>query len=158
MVAKGLSLGLTVDADVALSAGYDEGDLESLVAYALTELGCDGEWEVSILFTSDERIQHMHNQFMGIDAPTDIMTFPYEDDDFAPGGSFSQGGDLVISVETAEVNAIDHGWPPLQEIRFLVLHGVLHLLNWNDTDADSRKAMLDRQGELLSGWEATKAG
>lgn len=151
----GLSLGLTVDADLALPAGYDEEDLASLVEFALRDLERDGEWEVSILFTSDERIQEMHDQFMGIDTPTDIMTFPYEDDEFG-GGEFTQGGDLVISVETAEVNAADHGWSLLQELRFLVLHGVLHLLGWNDTDDETRKAMLDRQGAMLAGWEATR--
>lgn len=152
----GISLRLTVDAEVALPARYDEDDLASLVEYALRDLDCEGEWEVSILFTSDEHIQHMHDQFMGIDTPTDIMTFPYEDDDFALVGEFSQGGDLVISVETAGVNAIDHGWSHLEEIWFLVLHGVLHLLGWNDTDANTRKAMLDRQGTILSGWEASR--
>jgi probable rRNA maturation factor len=156
MPAGNLDLDLTVDADVSLPVGYDEGDLDSLVAFALRELGCGGEWEVSILFTSDERIQHMHDQFMGIDMPTDIMTFPYEDDDFAPGGGFSQGGDLVISVETARVNAIDHGWSHLEEVRFLVLHGLLHLLGWNDSDAEARKSMLDRQGELLARWKAAR--
>ncbi len=157
MPPSGLSLRLTIDADAALPAGYVEEDLASLVEFALRDLDCEGEWEVSILFTSDEHIQHMHDQFMGIDTPTDIMTFPYEEDEFAPVGEFVQGGDLVISVETARVNAIDHGWSHLQELWFLVLHGVLHLLGWNDTDAEMRKAMLDRQGALLSGWERVRS-
>jgi rRNA maturation RNase YbeY len=81
---------------------------------------------------------------MDIPEPTDIMTFP--DDD-------QPGGDIVISVEQAERQRHDDAWPLAQELRFLVLHGALHLTGWDDATADLRAAMLDRQRAILAAFQ-----
>ncbi len=147
-------LDLTVDRDDVPSLNVTDEELQHLLQHALVEMvGPDAaDWQISILFTTDDRIQQMHDEFMGIDTPTDIMTFPYASDDFMPEGMGGEGGDLVISVETAAANARDAGWSTEDELRYLVLHGLLHLLGWNDTTPEDRAAMLRQQDALLTSW------
>jgi probable rRNA maturation factor len=147
-----LSLDLTVSADVTLPAGVNEDSLRPLVAGALKTEGATGAWVIGLQFTDDPVIRDMHRQFMGLDSPTDIMTFPYEDDGFSSVEAPENGGDIVISVDTAALNASDAGWALENELQFLVLHGILHLLGWDDSDPDRRTRMLARQSDILEAW------
>lgn len=143
---------LVLDRDDVAELPVGEDELKALLQDALNRLQPVGgdSWQISILFTTDERIQAMHAEFMGIDTPTDIMTFPYEVDEFAPPGFANPGGDLVISVETAAANAAEAGWSTADELRYLVLHGLLHLLGWNDSTDEEREAMLRQQDALMT--------
>lgn len=122
----------------------DEAQLSSLARSVLENEGASGAWDVVVALMTDEQLQLLHLQFMGIDEPTDIMTFPYGDE--------SPGGDLAISADHARARAAEWGNSPAQEIQFLVAHGVLHLLGWEDTSEEQRAAMLARQEQLLSEW------
>jgi probable rRNA maturation factor len=146
---------VTVDREDVPTLELPDDEIQSLLQHALDQLGdrTDDGWEVSILLTTDDRIQQMHAEFMGIDTPTDIMTFPYELNPFVPPELQARGGDLVISVETAATNAIEATWSTDDEVRYLILHGLLHLLGWNDTTPEDRAAMLLRQDELLGSWQ-----
>lgn len=147
---------LAVDRDDVPSLTIADDEIRHLLEHALAEmLGPEADdWQVSILFTTDDRIQQMHDEFMGIDSPTDIMTFPYEAGPFDPEGLLQAGGDLVISVDTAAANALEADWSTEDELRYLVLHGLLHLLDWNDTTPEDRVAMLRQQDALLASWQA----
>lgn len=154
---------ITVQAESAVPPGISEQALASLVAHILRKEGVDAPWEMGIQFVDDPTMQAAHAEFMGIDEPTDIMTFPYEDEDegFAGGSpdwdsGSAQGGDLMISVDTAAENARAAGWSLDDELRFLVAHGVLHLLGWDDASDAHRTAMLSRQAELLSSWDEAR--
>jgi len=83
-----------------------------------------GAPEVSILLTGDSEIRSLNRRYRGIDSPTDVLSFPAEET--SPGKPHL--GDVVISVESAARYARKARWPLGQEIRFLVIHGILHLL------------------------------
>lgn len=142
-----VTLDLMVIAEVAVPAGVDQVALRPLVTHILRAERASGAWTVCVVFTSDGALQRLHDRFMGLDSPTDIMTFPYGDDDRGPGSE--QGGDIVISVDRARAQADDE-WDLPTELRFLVAHGLLHLLGWDDETLEKRQAMLDRQRELIS--------
>ena len=126
--------------------------LTALSAAVLKAEGESGTWEVAFVFVGDERIQDLHRQFMDLDSPTDVLTFPNEPDVPAPGGNPS-GGDIIISVERAEEQAAEHGHALDHELRFIAVHGLLHLCGWDDgTDAD-RTAMLARGGHILAAFD-----
>lgn len=149
---------LTVEADVPLSGELSESSIASLALHVLREESADGAWTLGFRFVNDAVMQAMHLEFMGLDSPTDIMTFPIDDDeDWAFGGdagmATSQGGDIVISVERAAEQAVDGNWGLDQELQFLIIHGILHLLDWDDHDNADRAAMLDRQRFLLGAWQ-----
>jgi probable rRNA maturation factor len=155
---------VTIQADVELPETVSRAAIVSLARHILEAEGVAGEWHLGVQFIDDETMQAAHVEFMDIDTPTDIMTFPYEDDDefaiVAPDewGSAISGGDLMISVDRAAENAIAAGWRTDQELYFLIAHGMLHLLGWDDASDEDRHAMLERQTELINGWsEAPEA-
>ena len=84
---------------------------------------------------------------MGIDTPTDIMTFPADE-----SSGETQGGELVISVDHALTQAVAWGFTPEEEIAFLVVHGLLHLCGWRDDTDEQRARMLERQHVLIDRW------
>lgn len=120
-------------------------ELTALCCFALQRESEDSGWSVSIVLTTDEHLTRLHDEFMGIAEPTDIMTFP--DDD-------QPGGDIVISVDQADRQRHDESWTLAQELRFLVLHGVLHLTGWDDATRELRAAMLDRQRAMLTEFQS----
>ncbi len=142
---------VTVDSDLALPNGFDPDLIPALVAFVLQQEEVGEDWTVGIQFVDDAEMQRAHLEFMDIDEPTDIMTFPYEEDDDEWGAS-DPGGDLMISVDRAKVNATEAGWSAAEELAFLIAHGLLHLTGWDDHTDEDRDAMLARQHTLLSAW------
>lgn len=142
------TLELDVVAETALPEDLEPSTIEDVVRLALTAEGATGSWRIAVALVDDAHLRTLHHRFMGIDAVTDVMTFP---DDGPPGG------DIVVSVDRAMDQAADVGHPPADEVRFLVLHGVLHLCGWNDASEDARSAMLDRQRELLAAFDRSVA-
>ena len=150
--AEPLALEFSVVAEVEPPAGADPEALERLAAFVLDTEGASGSWDVTVALVSDERLQALHRDFMGIDEPTDIMTFPGDD---AAGAA--RDGELVISVDHARTQAAAWGLAPAEEIRFLVVHGLLHLLGWRDDSDEERQEMLRRQEEMFTRWQQDEA-
>lgn len=143
---------VTIETQIALPSGIDESTISSLVSHVLATEGVDEEWQLGIQFVDDPTMQAAHAEYMNIDEPTDIMTFPYADEDDVWGDD-EAGGDLIISVDTARANATEAGWTHADELHFLVAHGLLHLLGWDDHSDEDRTAMLSRQRDLLESWK-----
>ena len=142
-----LALSFTLVTEGEAPPGIDSDDLEALAAFVLASERAVGFWEVTVALVGDDRLQELHRDFMGIDTPTDIMTFPIDDGDDEP-----HGGELVISVDHATTQAGAWGLSPEEEIRFLVTHGLLHLLGWRDDTDEQRRTMLERQQQLFDEW------
>lgn len=120
-------------------------ELCELCGVALRAEHREGPWSITIVLTGDDHIAHLHEQFMGIAGPTDILTFASEDE---------PGGDIVISVDQADRQRHDDGWTLADELRFLVVHGALHLVGWDDATGAQRSAMLDRQRQIIDAFHA----
>lgn len=143
---------ITIESAIDLPAEINESTISSLVSHVLTSEGIAADWQLGIQFVDDTTMQAAHAEFMDIDEPTDIMTFPYSDDDDVWGES-EAGGDLIISVDSARTNAVEAGWSHTDELYFLITHGLLHLLGWEDHTDKDRAAMLTRQREMLESWK-----
>ena len=146
-----LALSFTLVTEVEATPGIDSDDLEALTAFVLTTERAVGTWEVTVALVDDDRLQELHRDFMGIDTPTDIMTFPSGEGDDEP-----HGGEVVISVDHATTQAGGWGLTPEEEIRFLVTHGLLHLLGWRDDTDEQRTTMLERQQQLFDEWRRSR--
>lgn len=142
-----LSFSLVTEAQPPPGVASDE--LETLAAFVLASEGATGYWEITIALVDDARLRSLHRDFMGIDTPTDIMTFPV-DESFEAGEI--QGGELAISVDHAKTQAAEWGLSPGEEIAFLTAHGLLHLLGWRDDTNEQRQTMLERQQDLFEKW------
>jgi rRNA maturation RNase YbeY len=144
-----LELSFALATEVEVPPGIDGDELEALTVFVLAAERAVGPWEVTVALVDDDRLQQLHRDFMGIDTPTDIMTFPSGEGDDEP-----HGGELVISVDHATTQAGAWGLSPEEEIRFLVTHGLLHLLGWRDDTDEQRRTMLERQQRLFDEWRS----
>lgn len=145
-----LDLEVVVVVEPEVSARVDERGLafDALARRVLDAERAGGRWEVAFVLVDDDRIRALHRRFMGIDEPTDVMTFERDPGDSEPGRP-AHGGDIVISLDRVEGQTADAGHDARREFRFVAIHGLLHLTGWGDgTDAE-RAAMLARGETLL---------
>ena len=130
-------------------------DLQGVAARALAAEGVAEPVALGIVLVDDAAIHELNRDYLRHDEPTDIITFALAaDDDFVvgPGGLRRELGEMYISCERAAAQSADWGSDPEREVRFLVVHGVLHLLGWDDATPDARERMLARQAEILAEW------
>ncbi len=98
--------------------------------------------EVSILLTDDEGIRELNSRFRNINRPTDVLSFPMEDECLL--------GDIVVSMETAGRQAREFKVSLEEEIGRLVVHGVLHLLGYDHVKGGTQaRKMRTKEEELL---------
>jgi probable rRNA maturation factor len=122
-------------------------DLEGLEVLARACLIGEGatEAELSVSFVTEDEIADLHRRYMGEEGPTDVLSFPLEDDDHDDG--LRVLGDVVIAPAVAARN---NPTDPRAEIRLLLVHGILHLLGHDHEDEERRTEMWARQ-ERYSG-------
>lgn len=118
---------------------------------ALAILGLEHA-ELSIAFLSPEKTRALNNQYRGIDRTTDVLSFPlYESPDEFPDNEKFLLGDIVIDPLRAAQQAADYGSSLEDEIRRLLIHGLLHLVGYDhEAGAVKRKKMKRREMKLLS--------
>lgn len=132
-----------------------------LAESALHDEGVRGSAEVSLIFVDEDAIADLNQRFMGKSGPTDVLSFPIDDEPIpTPGAVVEVGeephpeipqlvGDIVICPSVAANNAIDHGVSFEDEVALLVVHGVLHLLGWDHMVDEEAEKMEAREQELL---------
>ena len=123
------------------------------VCASLEHEGFDNECEVSVTLTDNEGIHTLNRNFRGIDAPTDVLSFPlieYEESEEPPVDEGNMLGDIVISLERAEEQAEEFGHSFEREIAFLTAHSMLHLLGYDhEKSEEDDKDMRLRQNEIM---------
>ena len=132
--------------------GVSRVGLARFLREAQAAVGVKGD--VAVLLARDATLKKLNRQFRGIDKATDVLSFP------ASGlGSArliaKHGGDLAISFETAQRQAEDHGHSLDEELRVLMLHGLLHLAGMDhetdDGEMAAREMKLRRKLKLPAG-------
>ena len=128
--------------------------------------GVKGENEVSLLFVDEEAMAALNQQFLGKSGPTDVLSFPIEDEPgptgrspdlggSGPGVSPEEGtltllGDVVICPAVAAANAVEHEVSLEDEVALLVVHGLLHLLGLDHEEEAEAERMEALEQELLT--------
>jgi probable rRNA maturation factor len=98
--------------------------------------------EVSIAFVDDAQMTQLNTKFRGKASTTDVLTFPADDSYGDPAGEGRPLGDIVISVDQAKRQAADEKHSLATEIRYLILHGILHALGYDhETDQGEMNAL-----------------
>lgn len=94
-----------------------------------------GRRDFNVCFVDDRAIKRLNEQYRGKPKATDVLSFPWQSSNGARGAAASEFagflGDIVISVDAARRNARREGHSTANEIRWLILHGVLHLLGYD---------------------------
>lgn len=102
---------------------------------------------MTILLSDDSQLQKLNRDYLEIDAPTDVLSFPSGETDLETGEKYL--GDVIISVSRAEQQAMAAGHPLEAEAQLLVVHGVLHLLGFDHAAAGEKNRMWKAQDEIL---------
>ena len=101
--------------------------------------------QISLAFVDNATIRQLNNRYLKHDEPTDVLSFPLSDADTTP-----LHGELVIGAEVGKEQAAARGHDVQAELALYVIHGVLHLVGYSDTDASARGKMRERERYHLS--------
>jgi probable rRNA maturation factor len=116
----------------------------------LHELGTRG-WELSVMIADDEVVRELNRSYRGIDKSTDVLSFSQTEGEAVPaaeGRGSLAAGDIVISLPTTERQAMAAGVPLDEELRRLLIHGILHLKGMDHHGKSDE--MLRLQEQLMS--------
>ena len=136
---------ITIEPTAGLEATLSRSGLTSFLNRARAAVGVSGE--VEVLLSDDPTLRRLNKSFRGKNKSTDVLSFP------TPAEiAQAQAGDLAISLETAARHAAAHGHPLTDEVKILLLHGLLHL-SGEDHETDNgemaaREATLRRELRL----------
>lgn len=115
---------------------------------ALAHQGYSRASELTVVLSDDAQLHDLNQQFLGIAAPTDVLSFPAGEVDPERGVPYL--GDVIISCERATAQAEAAGHALMDELRLLVVHGVLHLLGHDHAQAEDKTRMWADQAEILA--------
>ena len=154
-----------IDCEVDIDWDFDYMNLYERAADAsLDAEGCPYEALISLLITDDEGIRELNRQNRDIDSATDVLSFPMieydapgdfstvEDDaaNFDPESGELLLGDIVLSKDHIEAQALQYGHDIQREYAFLIVHSMLHLCGYDHIREDDRILMEERQKVIMS--------
>jgi probable rRNA maturation factor len=128
-------------------AGLDQAGLERAALQVLQQAGADASAETTIVLSDDAQLHSLNRQFLGIDAPTDVLSFPGGETD--PDSQALYLGDVIISLSRAQAQAAAGGYALQDELQLLIVHGMLHLLGHDHAEEEEKAIMWAAQTEIL---------
>lgn len=125
--------------------------LRQAASAVLVHQRVDEQCELAVVVTGDETLQKLNRRHRGVDAPTDVLAFPERTrGPFVNAPGFPRYlGDVIISFPRAEAQAAEAGNELLAELQLLVVHGVLHLLGYDDQEEQKRAEMWQAQQAVI---------
>lgn len=102
-------------------------------------------WEAGIKVVNESNMSILHDEYMQDPTPTDVMSFEAEPEDLEAGYL----GDLIVCSCVAQKEAAERAHSPENELIFYILHGLLHLLGYNDDTDQKRQQMLSIQAQAM---------
>ena len=107
--------------------------------------------DLTILFVDPDPIAELHERWMSLEGPTDVMSFPMDELRPGDGKTTMEGvlGDLVICPWVAAQQAAAAGHSTMQEMMLLTIHGILHLLGYDHVTPEQERQMFGLQRQLL---------
>ncbi len=126
---------------------FPENLLKNAARAALEHESASPDAELSIILTDDARLRELNLNYLNVDAPTDVLSFPASETDPETGARYI--GDILISIPRAQSQAAAAGHPLEAEVQLLVVHGVLHLLGHDHARAKEKARMWKTQAEIL---------
>jgi probable rRNA maturation factor len=148
---------VSIEIDNRSGASCSEVELVDLAAFALQELHVDKRAELEISLVDEAEMTRLHEEWMDESGPTDVLSFPM--DELRPNEISKNNevpvvlGDVVICPDVArkQGDAAGHGLE--QELRILLVHGILHLLGFDHVEPAEEVEMFALQGKIVQDWQ-----
>lgn len=159
-----MTINIEYETEEKLNIPYEK-IIRDIIPAALDYEKCPYETEVNVILTDNAAIQEINREQRGINAPTDVLSFPMvefeeeshfdhvEDsveDYFNPETGELMLGDIVISVEKVKEQAENYGHSEERELAFLTAHSMLHLCGYDHIGDEEREVMEQKQREILA--------
>lgn len=123
-------------------------DLSAVAEFVLRREEVQSTSDISLALVSLVTMRELNKKYRSIDAPTDVLAFNLSED-------AGLAGEVVIAPEVAADQARANEFTVAQEMRFLVIHGLLHLLGYDHETEEDAKNMFERQDWLMQEFEAS---
>ena len=117
------------------SKTVDEDRVKSIVEKVLKDE--IGDVDVNVVFVDSNEMERLNERFRGVEGPTDVLTFPYHDEDVY--------GEIVVCLDVVEKNANRFTVPYEEELLTVLIHGVLHLAGYDHEREDRRSVEMFRK-------------
>lgn len=145
--------------DISNESGeqVDTRALVRLARHALAVLRIHPQSDLSVLLVDEDTMTAYHERFMGIGGPTDVLSFPMDemrapaDDEEPPQGLL---GDIVICPAFTGAQAPGNGRTNQEEMEYLLIHGLLHLLGHDHAEPDEKAVMFELNDRIIADWRA----
>jgi probable rRNA maturation factor len=142
----GVRLDLAVLDSIRERSTIEEAWLEEKTRAALGLLGCE-RGELSVVIVDDETMRTAHNEHLGIDSTTDVLTFNLGEGE-TPTDTIDAEIYICVDEAARQVRQRRHSLP--RELLLYIIHGALHCLGYDDTEAEQYERMHRREDEILS--------
>ena len=163
---------VTIERESEIPLPFSEQEVaEAVISETLDYEDCPYEVQVNIILTTNEEIHQINLEQRGVDAPTDVLSFPMIEyaypsdftvleadsmDNFDPDTGELILGDIVISVDKVIEQAEKYNHGVKREYAFLIAHSMLHLFGYDHMDEVEREKMELRQDEILNRLNITR--
>lgn len=147
---------ITVQVEPRFEEQVNADALHRLALSVLRAEGAASPLELGIVVTTDDEVHTLNRQYLGHDYRTDVLSFGMEavsedvEEFVTPAERPAYLGDVVISYDRACEQAPEYGHTCELEVATLLVHGLLHLLGYNDLEDEDRERMHSRQNELVA--------
>jgi probable rRNA maturation factor len=121
--------------------------LERAARFTLDLSPAHSNADITIVLTDDRQLHELNMDHLGVDAPTDVLSFPAPATDPETGSTYL--GDVIISIPRAVQQAQAAGHPVEAEVQLLVVHGTLHLLGYDHATVVEKAQMWEEQSKVL---------
>lgn len=130
--------------------------MEEIVKKVLNKVaelyGLEEDAEVGVTLTDNEYIKELNTKYRNKECSTDVLSFALnegEEPEIVDGPSVNLIGDIIISVETAQMQAEEYGHSLERELAFLTVHGMMHLLGYDHIEEEDRVEMRKEEEYVL---------
>lgn len=147
---------MSIEIDNRSGAICAEVELLDLAAFVLKELLVDKRAELEISLVDEAEMTRLHEEWMDEAGPTDVLSFPM--DELRPNELSENDevpvvlGDVVICPDVARKQGDTAGHGMEQELRILLVHGILHLLGFDHLEPEEEAEMFALQGKIVKDW------
>ena len=145
--------------DEELEGHPDTNWLHNIAEKVLTCLNPSPATEMSLVITTQDRIRQLNRDYLKKDQPTDVISFymtsPTQESDtgnppfILPPDGILHLGEVIISYPQAVIQAKEHKHSVERELTILIIHGILHLLRYEDEKPELKRKMVARETEIL---------